>query len=279
MRKTALLAISVCILFGTLSAQGVVNLPSRDQELKEMPRVLENFDVIAMLDAGLSGEVVRAKIMGSACRFDTSPEALAALNKAGADDKVILAILEIEASNSFGNGVAPISERSPAPHGAQTEATDFSANDSLEADDRSDPEPSVAEAKRPAPRAGNEAPRQLTRNSRLYIVPMEEDLDGYIRAEIIKKKVPLLVVMAEEDADFIMIGSATEEERRKWHEGWLTAERDKTSGTVSIIDARTGSLVWAGEAGDRSLWFSGLKRGGHRKVADRLVKQLKKAVK
>jgi hypothetical protein len=35
-------------------------------------------------------------------------------------------------------------------------------------------------------------------------------------------------------------------------------------------------MVWAGEAGDRSLWYGGWKRGGERKVAERIVRQMKK---
>jgi hypothetical protein len=34
-------------------------------------------------------------------------------------------------------------------------------------------------------------------------------------------------------------------------------------------------MIWAGEAGDRSLLFTGYRRGGERKVADRLVKTMK----
>jgi hypothetical protein len=47
----------------------------------------------------------------------------------------------------------------------------------------------------------------------------------------------------------------------------------KASSTVSVKEKQ---LVWAGEAGDRSMWWGGLKRGGQRKVADRIVNQLKK---
>jgi hypothetical protein len=35
------------------------------------------------------------------------------------------------------------------------------------------------------------------------------------------------------------------------------------------------TMVWAGEAGDRSLMWGGLRRGGERKVADSIVKHMK----
>jgi hypothetical protein len=34
-------------------------------------------------------------------------------------------------------------------------------------------------------------------------------------------------------------------------------------------------MIWAGEAGDRSLMFSSFRRGGQRKVADRIVSKMK----
>lgn len=119
----------------------------------------------------------------------------------------------------------------------------------------------------------------LERGSKLFIEPMPQDLDSYIKAEVVKQKIKLLIVGSPDDADYVMVGTSTEEERRKWHEGWLTAERDKTAGSVSIVKRADKSLVWAGEAGDRSIWWGALKRGGHRKVAARLVQQLKKHVK
>lgn len=120
---------------------------------------------------------------------------------------------------------------------------------------------------------------KLGAGKKLFIEKMSNDLDAYIKAEFVKQKVALQVVGTPEEADYIMVGSATEEERRKWHEGWLTTERDKTSGSVSIVDRRSKALVWGGEAGDRSFWWGAMARGGHRKVASRLVKHLKPYVK
>lgn len=120
--------------------------------------------------------------------------------------------------------------------------------------------------------------KRIPRNAKLFIEDMDHDLDGYIKAEIVKKKVPLDVVLKREEAEFIMTGSATDEERRKWHEGWLTQERDKTAGNIMVIDTKAQRMIWASEGGDRSIWWGALKRGGHRKVADRLVNNLKKAI-
>ena len=53
---------------------------------------------------------------------------------------------------------------------------------------------------------------------------------------------------------------------------------DSATGSISIIDKDEKVVLWSDEAGDRSLLFNVAKRGGQRKVADRLVNDLKKAI-
>lgn len=54
---------------------------------------LTNDDVVAMLKAGLSADVVAAKIKTSPTKFDTSPAALQRLKEASVSDVVLLAML------------------------------------------------------------------------------------------------------------------------------------------------------------------------------------------
>jgi hypothetical protein len=55
---------------------------------------LTNKDILLMLKAGLTPEVVIAKIKSSDCRFDTSPSALKDLKSADVSDAVILAMVQ-----------------------------------------------------------------------------------------------------------------------------------------------------------------------------------------
>ena len=121
------------------------------------------------------------------------------------------------------------------------------------------------------------AERTIPHNAKIYIDKMDEGLDGYIRAEFVKKSVPLQIVTQEEDADLIMTGNAANQ-KRSWHEGWLSPDRDHATGNVTIIERSTGKFLWASEAGDRSIWWGALKRGGARKVADRIVHNLKDVI-
>ena len=109
--------------------------------------------------------------------------------------------------------------------------------------------------------------------AKLFIAPMEGNLDGFIASEIVKQKIPVTVVTDEKDADFVLAGASI-----KAHDKWyhvVFGGKDKNEGNVRLLNVKDKTMVWAGEAGDRSLWYGGFRRGGERKVADRIVKRMK----
>jgi hypothetical protein len=112
------------------------------------------------------------------------------------------------------------------------------------------------------------------RGSKLFIAPMQGELDGFIASEIIKKKIPMIVVTDETQADYILTGASLKADDR-WY-NTVFGGKDKNEGNVRLLDVKTKQMVWAGEAGDRSLVWGGFKRGGERKVADRIVEEMKK---
>lgn len=65
-------------------------------------KALTNQDVIELVKAGLSPEVLSAKIKSSACNFDTSPSALKDLKGAGVPDGVILAMVQAPIGSDAG---------------------------------------------------------------------------------------------------------------------------------------------------------------------------------
>lgn len=115
---------------------------------------------------------------------------------------------------------------------------------------------------------------------KLFIEKMPNDLDQYISAEITKQmNGRVMVVLDKADADAIMRGASQE----RTGTGAVVTGRylglhDNATGSISIIDKDEKLVLWAGEAGDRSLFFNIAKRGGERKVADRLVSDFKKAL-
>ncbi len=112
--------------------------------------------------------------------------------------------------------------------------------------------------------------------SKIFIAPMDGNLDGFIAPEIIKKKLPLVVVTEEKDAEYVLTGASIKADDKWYHT--IFGGKDKNEGNVRLLSMKDHQMVWAGEAGDRSLWWGGLRRGGERKVADRIVKEMKNAL-
>ena len=75
-------------LFGAILALGLaVNVLGQTE-------VLSNSSIVQMTEAGLSTEIIAAKIGSTQNRFDTSTQALIALKKAGVDDVIINLMME-----------------------------------------------------------------------------------------------------------------------------------------------------------------------------------------
>jgi hypothetical protein len=128
--------------------------------------------------------------------------------------------------------------------------------------------------------AFGQATPSLKAVKKIYIEKMDNNLDQYLRAEIAKKfKGSVTVVLDPKDADGILVGVF---EETKGTGAKITGRylglHDVATGTVSLLDREGKTILWSNEAGDRSLFWGPLKRGGQRKVADRLIAKLKKAM-
>jgi hypothetical protein len=115
---------------------------------------------------------------------------------------------------------------------------------------------------------------------RVYLEKMPNDLDQYISAEITKQlRGRVVVVLQKEEADGIVRGTGDE----KTGVGAAVTGRylglhDNATGSISMVDKDEKVILWSAEAGDRSLWKGFMARGGLRKVAERLVHDLKTAI-
>jgi len=95
----------------------------------------------------------------------------------------------------------------------------------------------------------------VPQGSKVFIAPMQGGLDGFIAPEIIKKKIPLIVVTDESQADYVLSGASLKADDR-WY-NTVFGGKDKNEGNVRLLDVKSKQMVWAGEAGDRSLWAGG----------------------
>ena len=83
--SSAPIVIAVCLASICLSTSASGN--------QQSVSVLTNHDIVTMVQAGLSADVILAKISKSTCAFDTSTEGLMALKAANVPDGVILAMI------------------------------------------------------------------------------------------------------------------------------------------------------------------------------------------
>lgn len=115
---------------------------------------------------------------------------------------------------------------------------------------------------------------------KIFIDKMDNDLDQYLRAEVVKQfKGRITVVLDRNESDAILAG-VSEQEKGTGAKvtGRYLGLHDVASGTISLLDKEGKVILWSDEAGDRSLWWGPLARGGQRKVASRLIGKLKKAI-
>jgi hypothetical protein len=115
---------------------------------------------------------------------------------------------------------------------------------------------------------------------KIYVEQMANHLDQYIRAEFSKQlNGRAVVVLDREEADDVLTGVSEEQTGTGAKiTGRYLGLHDTASGTISLVDKEGRVLLWSAEAGDRSLWFGAMARGGQRKVAARLVDKLKEAL-
>jgi hypothetical protein len=117
-------------------------------------------------------------------------------------------------------------------------------------------------------------PKVLPAGSKIHIQELGSGLESYLKAELLKQKLPITIVNDETAADFIISGTG-ENKDRKWHEGFITRTRDNATGAIELMRRDSKEVVWASEAGDRSMWKGAWSRDGQRKVANRLANNLK----
>ncbi len=87
MRSFVSLYLTMCMILA-----GSMQAAQNSQSTASVP--LTNKDILLMLKAGLTTEIVIAKIKSSDCSFDTDPDTLAGLKKSKIPDGIILAMVQ-----------------------------------------------------------------------------------------------------------------------------------------------------------------------------------------
>src|SRR3954465_7521966 len=99
---------------------------------------------------------------------------------------------------------------------------------------------------------------------KVFIDKLPNDLDQYLRAEFSKQMHGrIVIVLDEKDADGILTG-VSEEEKGTGAKitGRYLGLHDVATASLSMVDKERKTILWSDEAGDRSLMFGAIRRGG-----------------
>jgi hypothetical protein len=70
---------------------------------------------------------------------------------------------------------------------------------------------------------------------------MQNGLDGFLAPEIIKKKLPIMIVTEEADADYILSGASLKADDH-WYNS-VFGGKDKNEGNVRLLDVKNKQMV------------------------------------
>src|SRR5216683_6074246 len=201
---------------------------------------LSNQDILDMVSMGLGDDVILEKIRTSPeTGFATDLESLKALKAAHVSDPVIRAMINPKAAGAATSpATAPVASTKP-----QASTTS-----------------QVGTGNEPVKQAEPNSRGKLPAGIRMFVSSMQGNLDGFISAEIVKRKLPISLTMEESSADYVLTGSSIKADDKWYHVAF--GGKDKNEGNVALIRVKDKTIVWAGEAGDRSMWLGGWKRGG-----------------
>lgn len=223
---------------------------------------LTNQRIVDLSRAGLQeSELIRLITTAPKVEFSFFPGAMDALLRAGVSEEVIKAMAaRSKAVNNSPSPAAVAPAVNPVPSAAIAPPPVH-------------PLPPSAESAIPRLQGASHTIRP---GATVYIAPMMGNLDGFLASEFQKQKIPLTILVEETGADYILTGVSLPEDNRWYH--IVFGGKDKNEASVRLISVAERRLVWAGEAGDRSLWAGSWKRGGQRKLADRIIHRMKRDI-
>ena len=109
--------------------------------------------------------------------------------------------------------------------------------------------------------------RSIPLGAKLYVAPMEWNLDRFVAAEIRKQGLSVQLVALPEEADFVMTGLYQSLGSRLISPGHIIQ--------VTIVAAHGGNQVWRAEANDYAMFFARLRPHGPGRAAETIVKKLR----
>jgi len=86
---------------------------------------------------------------------------------------------------------------------------------------------------------------KIRAGAKVYISPMEGGFDNFIAAGILKKQVPLVVVIDRSKADYEISG-ISDSEKAGWAKMmFLGSQQSNEEASIKVTDLKTGTVVFA----------------------------------
>jgi len=104
-------------------------------------------------------------------------------------------------------------------------------------------------------------------DAKLYVAPMEWNLDRFVVAQIVRQGLPVQLVTSQDQADFVMTSLYQKLGSHLIAPGHYIQ--------VQIVATDNRKPVWAEEVNDFALVFGRLRRHGPGKAAESIVKKLR----
>ena len=122
------------------------------------------------------------------------------------------------------------------------------------------------------PGLAGQAPPKLKAGATIFIGPMDGDFDNYLKAAIEKKKVPVTVVSAKDQAAFEIKGSAETQKAGAAKKIFTGSWHSDEEASISVINLQTGDIVFAYSANKKN------SAHGKQTTAEACAKQLKEEI-
>jgi len=116
-------------------------------------------------------------------------------------------------------------------------------------------------------KAQSTASGSLPPGAKLYIAPMEWQLDRFVAAEIGRRGLPVQVVASPREADFVMTSLFQDLGSHMFSPGHDIQ--------VMIVAVDGGKQVWSSEVNDYAVFFPRLRPHGPGRAAEAIVKELR----
>ncbi len=183
-----------------------------------------------------------------------------------------------------GSGIPDMGSRPEAPPaGEPPRTTPVSLNPPLSLVASEPPKPvesaTVPKAEPPASASTSTGAKSLHEVRKIFVEKMPGQLDEFIKSEIEKQLWGRVrVVSRKEEADAVLQGEVVEnlgDTGSKVTGGYL-GMKDDNIGSATLTDLKGSTVLWRAEAGDKSPILGIVKKGGPKKIAERLVNNLRR---